>query len=107
MTKKPPSITDIINASAKQFEISVNDMLNLRKIDHTANRARLAAIFAAGKADYSNKDIANAMNYSSENTISSKFEKANISFRNQRSDKDIELTRDVETLAKTLHIPLV
>jgi uncharacterized membrane protein (UPF0182 family) len=106
MTKKPPEISENINATAKHFEISKDDVLNFKKQSNIHNEARLTALFVAANSGYSNDEIATAMNYKSAGTVSAKFTKAHNHFATPMEDTDMTFRRDCRAVAKMLHVAL-
>lgn len=106
MAEKKPEIGAIIEAAASHFEISVDELTDVKRQSPQHNQARLTALFVAAKAGYSNSDIAESMSYKSANTVSTKFNKAHSGYATPMDDSHMTFRRDCKAVARMVHVLL-
>ncbi|MDH5722864.1 MAG: hypothetical protein OEY94_06045 [Alphaproteobacteria bacterium] len=92
------SLLNILNASAEQFGVTVDDIRNHKNQEDSVRQARLAAIYIAKECDFFRLDIATEFYYPSVHPLTNDYKKV-IKLLN-----DIDFERDVLDIKGRLHL---
>ena len=95
-----PTLKKIINKVSKTFNVEASQVTDVHIKTQNVREARLMCVYLAKAADYSNKDIANALGYKTPDQISVLDTRA---MSRYRAGNDYFTTR-ADTLANALRL---